>query len=211
MHRKILILAGLCLSLGLAACDNVEETPESAPQVTATVTPPEAENLVPTATTVPEEIVTPTPTTVPAESWFEKVEIAKAYKGLEDTNPLITQCFGADPYAMVYGDKVYFYMTADVFEYDNKAKIKENSYGKINTIRVISTADMVNFEDHGAIKVGGSKGAATWAGNSWAPAAAWKNIDGQDKFFLYFADSARGIGVLVADSPTGPFTDPICG
>jgi len=211
MYRKILILAGFCLSLGLAACDSVEETPEPALQVTATVTPPEAENLVPTATTVPEEIVTPTPTKVPAESWFENVEIAKAYKGLEDTNPIFTQCFGADPYAMVYGDRVYFYMTADVFEYDNKAKLKENSYGKINTIKVVSTKDMVNFEDHGAINVGGSKGAATWAGNSWAPAAAWKNIDGQDKFFLYFADSARGIGVLVADSPTGPFTDPIGG
>ena len=91
---------------------------------------------------------------------------AKAYKGLADTNPIITQCFGADPYAMVYGDTVYFYMTADVFEYDNKAQLKENSYGKINTIKVVSTKDMVNFTDHGAIQVAGSKGAATWAGNS---------------------------------------------
>ena len=29
------------------------------------------------------------------------------------------------------------------------------------------------------------------------------------KFFLYFANSAGGIGVLTSDSPTGPFTDPL--
>ena len=209
MYRKFLLLLGVCFTIGLAACGKGEETPEVTPTATVTVAP--TATTAPTATEIPEPTATPAPTVKPAESWFENVTPAKAYKGLEDTNPLITQCFGADPYAMVYGDRVYFYMTADVFEYDNMARLKENSYGKINTIRVISTADMVNFEDHGAIKVGGSKGAATWAGNSWAPAAAWKNIDGQDKFFLYFADSARGIGVLVADSPTGPFEDPIGG
>ena len=209
MYRKFLLLLGVCFTIGLAACGKGEETPEVTPTATVTVAP--TATTAPAATEIPEPTATPAPTVKPAESWFENVTPAKAYKGLEDTNPLITQCFGADPYAMVYGDRVYFYMTADVFEYDNMAQLKENSYGKINTIRVISTADMVNFEDHGAIKVGGSKGAATWAGNSWAPAAAWKNIDGQDKFFLYFADSARGIGVLVADSPTGPFEDPIGG
>lgn len=205
MYRKLLLLISVCLCLGLAACGGKEETPDPTPTTAPTAT----QAAEPTAT--PEPSATPTPTVKPAEEWFVNVTPAKAYKGLEDTNPIITQCFGADPYGMVYGDTVYFYMTADVFEYDNKAQLKENSYGKINTIKVVSTKDMVNFTDHGAIKVGGSKGAATWAGNSWAPAAAWKNIDGQDKFFLYFADSARGIGVLVADSPTGPFKDPIGG
>jgi len=213
MYRKILVLLGICFSLGLAACgsaeDNQGETPAMVTEAPATEAPAATATEAPTETVAPT--ATPTPTVKPAETWFENVKPVKAYKGLEDTNPIITQCFGADPYAMVYGDTVYFYMTADVFEYDNKAQLKENSYGKINTIRVVSTKDMVNFTDHGAIKVGGSKGAATWAGNSWAPAAAWKNIDGQDKFFLYFADSARGIGVLVADSPTGPFKDPIGG
>lgn len=214
MKRKFIALLGVCLVLGFAACGEKNTTKEQetpaptetlAPEMTVTPAPAEEE------TTTPETSETPVPAVKTAESWFENLEPAKAYKGLEDTNPIITQCFGADPYAMEYNGRVYFYMTADVFEYDNKAQLKENSYGKINTIRVVSTADMVNFEDHGAIKVGGSKGAATWAGNSWAPAAAWKNIDGQDKFFLYFADSARGIGVLVADSPTGPFKDPIGG
>ncbi len=140
--------------------------------------------------------------------FFQGLEMTESYKGLEDTNPLMTQRFGADPYAMEYDGRVYFYMTADTFEYDGE-EILENSYGRIKQINVISTADMVNFTDHGSIKAAGSQGAAKWAGNSWAPAAAWKNIDGQDKFFLYFADGGGGIGVLTADSPTGPFTDPL--
>ena len=137
---------------------------------------------------------------------FQNMELADSPKKLDETNPIMTQRYGADPYAMVYGDTVYFYMTADVYEYDSNMQIKDNSYGKIKTINVVSTKDMVNFTDHGAVAV---TKAATWANNSWAPAAAWKNIDGQDKFFLYFADGGGGIGVLTADSPTGPFTDPI--
>lgn len=139
---------------------------------------------------------------------FSEISKASFQKGFLDVNPIITQRFGADPYALVYGDEVYFYMTADTLDY-NGTTLKDNGYGLIDTISVVSTKDMVNFTDHGEIKVAGKDGAAKWARNSWAPAAAWKNIDGQDKFFLYFADSGSGIGVLVADSPAGPFTDPL--
>ncbi|MBQ9123296.1 MAG: family 43 glycosylhydrolase [Lachnospiraceae bacterium] len=140
---------------------------------------------------------------------IEKLELTASFKGMANSNPLISQDFGADPYAMVYGDRVYFYMTADAFEYDKDGNITENTYGKIQSIHVISTDDMVNFTDHGCIPVAGRNGVAKWANNSWAPAAAWKNIDGKDKFFLYFADAGGGIGVITADSPTGPFTDPL--
>lgn len=141
--------------------------------------------------------------------YFEGLQLTESYKGLEDTNPLMTQRFGADPYALVYEDRVYIYMTADAFEYGAYKKVEENTYSKINQINVISTDDMVNFTDHGSIKVASKQGAATWAKNSWAPAAAWKEIDGKPKFFLYFADNGGGIGVLQADSPTGPFEDPL--
>lgn len=140
---------------------------------------------------------------------FKDMSLTKSYKGFMDTNPIMTQRFGADPYAMVYGDRVYFYMTADAFEYDGAGEVVENTYGKIRSINVVSTADMVNFTDHGSIAVAGGDGAAKWAHNSWAPAAAWKEIDGKVKFFLYFADNGGGIGVLESDSPTGPFTDPL--
>ena len=127
------------------------------------------------------------------------------------SNPLMSHKYGADPYALVYNGRVYVYMTNDAYEYDSNGNIKDNTYGQIKTINVISSADMVNWTDHGAIPVAGASGAAKWAGLSWAPAAAHKVIDGRDKFFLYFANSAGGIGVLTADSPTGPWTDPIGG
>lgn len=140
---------------------------------------------------------------------FEGLQLTESYKGLEDTNPLMTQRFGADPYALVYEDRVYIYMTADAFEYGAYKKVEENTYSRINQINVISTDDMVNFTDHGSIKAASKQGAAKWAKNSWAPAAAWKEINGKPKFFLYFADNGGGIGVLQADSPTGPFEDPL--
>ena len=143
------------------------------------------------------------------EALFDEIEAITPYKSLSNTNPIMTQRFGADPYAMVYKDRVYFYMTGDTFEYDADGSVTENTYGKINTISVVSTTDMVNFEDHGTVYAAGSKGAAKWAANSWAPAAAWKEIDGEVKFFLYFANSGGGIGVLTSDSPTGPFEDPL--
>lgn len=140
---------------------------------------------------------------------FSNMKCTKSYKGFMDTNPVMTQRFGADPYAMVYGDRVYIYMTADAFEYDASGEVAENTYGKIRSINVVSTDDMMNFTDHGSIVVAGEGGATKWAHNSWAPAAAWKEIDGKVKFFLYFADNGGGIGVLESDSPTGPFTDPL--
>ena len=42
-----------------------------------------------------------------------------------------------------------------------------------------------------------------------ALAVTYKEIDGKDKFFLYYANSGNGIGVLTSGSPVGPFVDPI--
>ncbi|MBR3494744.1 MAG: endo-1,4-beta-xylanase [Clostridia bacterium] len=136
-------------------------------------------------------------------------EDVTVYKTLAQHNPVMVQRFGADPWAMVYGDRVYLYMTGDQPVINADGTVKTNDYGNINTIRVVSSDDLVNWQDHGEIRAAGRNGAARWAGNSWAPCAAWKTIDGQDRFFLYFANSGGGIGVLTADSPTGPFTDPL--
>ena len=131
------------------------------------------------------------------------------YKNIENHNPVMVQRFGADPWALVYKDRVYLYMTGDEPVSMNGEKPKTNDYSNIVTLRVLSSDDLVNWTDHGSVRAAGYGGAAKWAQNSWAPCAAWKTIDGQDKFFLYFANSGGGIGVLTADSPTGPFTDPL--
>ena len=130
-------------------------------------------------------------------------------KKLGYSNPLVTTDFGADPYAIVYNGRVYVYMTSDDYEYDADGNVKDNSFDYIKTLRIISSDDMVNWTDHGEIKVAGNDGAAKWASHSWAPAIAYKQIDGKDKFFLYFANDASGIGVLEADTPLGPWKDPI--
>ena len=135
----------------------------------------------------------------------------KSFKGEGCHNPLMTQRFGADPYALVYEGRIYMYMTGDIFERDEEGNMKENSYNIIDTINVISSDDMVNWTDHGSVLASSERGAAKWGRNSWAPAAAYKKIDGKDKFFLYFANSGNGIAVLTSDSPTGPFVDPIQG
>ncbi|MCX7657144.1 MAG: family 43 glycosylhydrolase, partial [Oscillospiraceae bacterium] len=140
---------------------------------------------------------------------FEGLKLSEPVKKEGENNPLITQDYGADPFAMEYNGRIYVYMTQDVYMYDGSGKLKENTYGAIDSLRCISSADMVNWTDHGQIHVGGLKGVTTWARNSWAPAAVWKKINGKDRFFLYFGNSGGGIGVLSSDSPTGPFTDPI--
>ena len=124
-------------------------------------------------------------------------------------NPLISHKFGADPWALEYDGRLYLYLTGDTSEYDDFGRLSENTYNKINTINLISSADLLNWTDHGAISVAGAKGAAAWAEYAWAPSVAYKNVDGADRFFLYFANNSYNIGVLVAPSPTGPFSDPL--
>ena len=129
-------------------------------------------------------------------------------KLLGNSNPLIDYDYGADPFALVYDGRVYLYMTADKLQYDTDGNVIDNDYSYINKLHVISSDDMVNWTDHGFIQVAGPDGVAKWANFSWAPAVAYKQIDGVDKFFLYFCNSGGGIGVLEGDSPVGPWRDP---
>ena len=141
------------------------------------------------------------------EGDFSGISIAKSWKDIKNHNPCLTQKFSADPGVMEYNGRVYVYGTNDGYLQGNKPA--KNEYGRINTLNVMSSADLVNWSDHGTISVAGGGGAAKWAANSWAPTAGHKAINGKEKFFVYFANNASGIGVLVADSPTGPFTDPL--
>ncbi|MEE1083441.1 MAG: carbohydrate-binding protein [Paludibacteraceae bacterium] len=120
-------------------------------------------------------------------------------------NPIMTQRYGADPCAMVYGDSVYIYMTHDIYEYSN-GNITTNGYSKITEIVCVSSADLVNWTDHGPMKVAGSGGISK-AGNSWAPTACHVTMNGKERFFLYFANGGNGIYVVASDTPYGPWED----
>ncbi len=211
-YRGKILCLFLAAVLALSGCGQKKENDDNR----------EKEAMQEEITKQPEAATTPTaeptkgvePTAAPTKeeeyaALFKGIEKAKSGKGMLDNNPIMTQRFGADPYAMVYEDTLYIYMTGDTPEYNADGSLATNTYSKINTINVVSTKDMINWTDHGSIHAAGRTGAATWANNSWAPAATWKLIDGKPKFFLYFANSGGGIGVLTADSPTGPFVDPI--
>ena len=140
---------------------------------------------------------------------FDSMTPAVSYKLNGECNPLFTQRFGADPGVLVWNDRLYVYTTNDVIEYSADGSVRENTYGQINKINCISSADLVNWTDHGAIPVAGRKGIARWANNSWAPCAAHKVIDGQDRFFLYFCNGGNGVSVLTAEDPAGPWVGPL--
>jgi len=135
-----------------------------------------------------------------------------ATKTVNNNNPAVLHKFTADPCVLVYKDTVYMYGTNDQQQMEYTKGNADNGYNVINTLNVFSSKDLVNWTDCGELAIAGRsnpKGAAKWANNCWAPAICTKNINGKDMFFLYFADSANGIGVVCSDSPTGPFTDPI--
>ncbi|TQM78535.1 arabinoxylan arabinofuranohydrolase [Saccharothrix saharensis] len=124
-------------------------------------------------------------------------------------NPLISHKFGADGNAFVHDGRVYVYMTNDTQVYNPgpDGTSPTNTYGGINTITVISSDDLVNWTDHGEIGVAGPNGIAKYASQSWAPAVESRVVNGEERFFLYFANNGAATGVLVGDSPLGPWRD----
>ena len=139
----------------------------------------------------------------------QDVELTRPYKDIENGNPLITHRYSADPCAMVYDGRVYIYNTDDHELYNNAGELITNEYGRINKISVMSSADMVNWTDHGKITVGGADGVLSWEGISWAPTPAHKTINGKEKFFLYCVVDGMNVGVMTSDSPVGPWSDPL--
>lgn len=121
-----------------------------------------------------------------------------------ENNPLLDFRFCADPTSVVHKGRIYVYGSNDHAGYENNV---EEYYGYMKSIVVMSSADMVNWTYHGVIDV---PRIATWAGCAWAPSATKKVMgDGSTRFFLYFGDGASATGVLTADSPLGPWTDPL--
>lgn len=219
MFRRVLCcMMVVCMSMGLMSC--AEESGNEEPKATVTPTPTEAgDNGQEDGSDNPGdkednggEVDTVQNSVELLTKWgdaFAGATLSTTLKQVGYGNPIMTQRLGADPYVIEYDGRVYVYMTGDVPEYNADGTVKENSYSKINTLCVLSSADLVNWTDHGTIYAAGKNGAANWGNNSWAPAVCCKEIDGKMKFFIYFANGANGIGVLTSDSPTGPFVDPI--
>jgi beta-xylosidase len=112
-------------------------------------------------------------------------------------NPIIQTRYTADPAPMVYNDTVYLYTGHD----------EDNAFGfEMRDWLLYSSTDMVNWTDHGAV--------ASLKDFKWVPDdnGAWaiQCVQRNNKFYLYCPmPNGLGIGVLIGDSPFGPFKDPI--
>lgn len=112
-------------------------------------------------------------------------------------NPIIQTKYTADPAPMVYNDTVFLYTGHD----------EDDSFGFImKDWQLYTSTDMVNWTDHGAIASLKNFKWVNTDNGAWAPQCIRRN----GKFYLYCpVPNGLGIGVLVADSPYGPFKDPI--
>ncbi len=115
-------------------------------------------------------------------------------------NPIIQTKFTADPAPLVYKDTVFLYTTHD----EHNAGPGMGKFLMKDWLLYTST-DMVNWTDHGVVA---SLKSFKW-GRQDNGAWAHQCIERNGKFYLYCTIQGSGIGVLVADSPYGPFTDPI--
>lgn len=113
-------------------------------------------------------------------------------------NPIIQTSYTADPAPMVWGDRLYLYTSHDE---------DGSTWFTMNDWKLYSTEDMVNWTEH---PMPLSYKTFDWAGgDAWAAQC----VERDDKFYMYVPVTDRkgdtAIGVAVADSPYGPFYDPI--
>ena len=113
-------------------------------------------------------------------------------------NPIVQTIYTADPAPLVHNGRVYVYTGHDE---------DGSTWFTMRDWRVFSSADMVNWTDHGAPL---SLSTFSWASqDAWAGQAVQRN----GKFYWYVpvrsSNGAQHIGVAVSDSPTGPFSDPL--
>nr|WP_230689325.1 family 43 glycosylhydrolase [Catellatospora paridis] len=112
-------------------------------------------------------------------------------------NPIVQTIYTADPAPLVHNGRVYLYTGHDE---------DGSTYFTMKEWRVYSSADMVNWTDHGSPM---SLTTFSWASaDAWAGHVAYRN----GKFYWYVpvknrATGGMAIGVGVSSSPTGPFTD----
>lgn len=133
--------------------------------------------------------------------------LATAYKADTEVNPILPYNLCADPTAVEYNGRLYVYGTNDQQELNTTNDKANNTYGKITQLVCMSSADLVNWTFHGPIDV---KAASSWIWTSWAPSiVSREESDGKTHFYMYYTNSASGIGVLTSTSPLGPWRDPL--
>lgn len=110
-------------------------------------------------------------------------------------NPIVQALFTADPAPLVHDGTLYLYTTHD--------EHTDSDFFTMRDWQLFSTKDMVNWTAHGAVA---SLDDLAWSerdNGAWAAQCIERN----GTFYLYVPIHGDGIGVLVADTPYGPFKD----
>ena len=128
-------------------------------------------------------------------------------RGLEQVNmPLFQTKYTADPSPLVVGDTLFLYTSHDASPEDIPDVNEKSSAGFFMYDWLLwSTTDMVNWTEHGAVASLKDFPWRSRENGGWAI----QTVERNGKYYLYAPLHGHGIGVLVADSPYGPFNDPL--
>ena len=128
-------------------------------------------------------------------------------RGLEQVNmPLFQTKYTADPSPLVVGDTLFLFTSHDASPEDIPDENEKNSAGFFMYDWLLwSTTDMVNWTEHGAVASLKEFAWRSRENGAWAI----QTVERNGKYYLYAPLHGHGIGVLVADSPYGPFKDPL--
>ena len=128
-------------------------------------------------------------------------------RGLEQVNmPLFQTKYTADPSPLVVGDTLFLYTSHDASPEDIADENEKSSAGFFMYDWLLwSTTDMVNWTEHGAVASLKDFPWRSRENGGWAI----QTVERNGKYYLYAPLHGHGIGVLVADSPYGPFKDPL--
>jgi len=117
---------------------------------------------------------------------------ASAFAG----NPIVPSVGLNDPHVHIFNDKAYVYATHDK-SIENERFIMEDWW-------IWSSTDLVNWDLESVLDP-----ADTYIGagfqSAWATDAAYRN----GKYYWYFSELNEQTGVVVGDSPVGPWKDPL--
>ena len=130
-----------------------------------------------------------------------------AMRALEQVNmPIVQTKYTADPSPLVKGDTLFLYTSHDSSPDEIVDPNERSSAGFFMYDWLLwSTTDMANWTAHGAVASLKDFSWRTRDNGAWAIQTVYRN----GKYYLYAPLHGHGIGVLVSDSPYGPFRDPL--
>jgi len=112
----------------------------------------------------------------------------------ESQNPIVKDIGMSDPHVRIFNDTIYLFCGHDSSPDDKTWVMKD--------WRVFSSTDLISWTLKQTISPKDNYMDDNTT-DCWAADASTRN----GKYYFYFSDRKRGIGVMQSNSPTGPFAD----